>query len=834
MVRLPIVTWNSPSHTEANPPHDRLNRDVKSGAVECFVYDCGGLNNMGGNSLTPQMTTILVIIAAALLLLITERLRMDVVALLVLISLALTGLITPTQALSGFSSPAVITVWAVFILSGGLSRTGLAMKLGRQIYRLAGKSELQLIFGIMIVAGFMSAFINNVGAAALLLPVVMDLARRLGIPPSKLLMPLAFATLLGGLTTLIGTPANILINGLMQELGLGSFGFFEFAYVGLPILLAGILFMGLIGRRLLPRRDLEKAAAPSPNKNLDDLYSFDERLFVLKIPSPSPLDGKLLNESRLGATLGLNVIAIMRHGDTLLAPGPATPLISGDNLVVEGRLKLLDTLQKSKQFEIASEHFTVQRLISANVQLAEVEVDRSSKLIGRTLLESDFRYQYGVNVLAIMREDSAQRTNLQGIVLKAGCKLLVQGSTEQLAQLESGSDWSTYKSLTYEDAEAAYALNERLQILQIPKGSNLIGSSLAESRLADAYGISVLGIIRDDNLNLMPQPEESISDEDLLLVEVWPRDLEVIQGLKTLEVDRENMIDFKDLQSTQIGVLEVVLSPHSTLAGKTLREIHFREKFGLSVLAIWRGGRAYRSNQRDMSLRFGDALLVYGPKDKFRVLGAEADFLVLTEEAQKPMRLEKAPLAALIMFAVIVPVIFGWLPIEISAIAGATLMVVTGCLTMEEAYQDIEWKAVFLIAGMLPLGIALQQTGTAEFIAQKVVDLVGGSGEIAILASIFALTAITTQVMPNAAVTVLMAPIALNTANEFGISLYSMAMLVAIAASASFMSPIAHASNSLVMGPGGYRFSDFIKVGAPLTLIVMLVTLLVLPFFWPL
>ena len=780
------------------------------------------------------MITILVIIAAALLLLITERLRMDVVALLVLISLALTGLITPVEALSGFSSPAVITVWAVFILSGGLSQTGLAMKLGRQIYRLAGKDEIQLIFGIMIVAGFMSAFINNVGVAALLLPVIMDLARRLNISPSKLLMPLAYATLLGGLTTLIGTPANILINGLMQELGLNSFGFFEFAYVGLPILLVGIVFMGLIGIRLLPRRDLEKNASPSQDNNLDDIYSFDERLFVLKIPVLSPLDGKLLNESRLGATLGLNVIAIMRHGDTLLAPGPATPLMSGDNLVVEGRLELLDNLQKCRQFELAIEDLTVQRLISANVQLAEVEVDRSSKLIGRTLLESNFRHEYGVNVLAIMREDSAQRTNLQSLVLQAGCKLLVQGSTEQLAQLEIGSDWSAYQSLTYEDAEAAYALNERLQILQIPKGSNLIGSSLAENRLADAYGISVLGIIRDDNLNLMPQPDERISDKDLLLVEVWPRDLDVIQGLKTLEVDRKNILDLKDLQSSQIGVLEVVLSPHSTLAGKTLREIHFREKFGLSVIAIWRGGRAYRSNQRDISLRFGDALLVYGPKDKFRVLGAEADFLVLTEEAQKPLRLEKAPLAALIMVAVVVPVIFGWLPIAISAVAGATLMVVTGCLTMEEAYQAIEWKVVFLIAGMLPLGIALQQTGTAEFIAQRVVNLVGGSGEIAILASVFTLTAITTQVMPNAAVTVLMAPIALNTANEVGISVYSMAMLVAIAASASFMSPIAHASNSLVMGPGGYRFSDFIKVGALLTLIVMLVTLLVLPFFWPL
>ena len=784
--------------------------------------------------MTPQMTIILVIVAAALLLLITERLRMDVIALLVLISLALTGLITPVEALSGFSSPAVITVWAVFILSGGLSRTGVAMKLGQQIYKLGGKNELQLIFGLMIIAGVMSAFINNVGVAALLLPVIMDLARRLSIAPSKLLMPLAYATLLGGMTTLIGTPPNILISGLMDELGFGAFGFFEFSFVGVPVMLAGTVIMVLFGIRLLPKKDIEKGTATGSSDKLDEIYGLDERLYVLHIPDHSHLDGKLLSESRLGAALGLNVIAIAREGEMMLAPTPSIILQDGDRLIVEGKLELLDTLQTNRQFEILSDDLTIETLISDKIQLAEVILDQHSSLIGRTLLESDFRHKFGVNVLAIRHEDEIQRTNLQNRTIQVGNTLLLQCSRDKYEHLADQQDWSSCRALSFSEAEETYRLNERLKFLKIPENSNLIGTSLVESRFADAFGASVLGILRSDSLTLMPSPDEFLEAGDCLLVEVWPRDLEILQGLVSLTIETDTELVLSELQSNQIGMSEVVLSPHSTLAGKTLREIHFREKFGLSVLAIWRGGRAYRSNQREIPLRFGDALLVYGPKEKFRVLGAEADFLVLTEEAQKPLRLNKAPLAALIMLAVIVPVIFGWLPIAISAVAGATIMVVTGCLTMEEAYQDIEWRAVFLIAGMLPLGIALQETGTAEFIANRVVDFVGGSGHLAILASVFGLTAIASQIMPNPAVTVLMAPIALNTANEVGISAYSMAMLVAIAASSSFMSPIAHPSNSLVMGPGGYRFFDFIKVGLPITLIVLIVTLFVLPIFWPL
>jgi di/tricarboxylate transporter len=217
------------------------------------------------------------------------------------------------------------------------------------------------------------------------------------------------------------------------------------------------------------------------------------------------------------------------------------------------------------------------------------------------------------------------------------------------------------------------------------------------------------------------------------------------------------------------------------------------------------------------------------------VLGSEPDFLVLTEEAQETLRLDKAPVAALLMGAVLLPVIFGWLPISIAAVVGATLMVLAGCLTMEGAYRFIEWNAVFLIAGMLPLGIAMQHTGAARFLADGVVSTVGGLGPLAVMAGLFVLTTLATQVMPNPAVAVLLAPITLNTANDWGISPYALMMMtVAVSACASFLSPVSHPANVLIMGPGGYRFRDYVKVGLPLTVVVLGVTLLVLPLFWPL
>jgi di/tricarboxylate transporter len=268
--------------------------------------------------------------------------------------------------------------------------------------------------------------------------------------------------------------------------------------------------------------------------------------------------------------------------------------------------------------------------------------------------------------------------------------------------------------------------------------------------------------------------------------------------------------------------------------GKTLRAIDFRERYGLSVLAIWHGGRAYRYNLRDMPLRFGDALLIFGAREKLRLLAQDPEFLVLTEDVQPAPRLQKAPFAALLMLGVVVSVGIGVLPIAIAAVTGAALMVLSGCLTMNEAYRAIQWKAIFLIAGMLPLGVAMQTSGTAEFLAAGVQRLTEGYGVMVQLVGLFLLTGLAAQIVPNPVVVVLMAPIAISTAQSQGFSPYALMMVIAVAASSSFLSPVGHPANVLIMGPGGYRFKDYVKVGLPLLLLIMLVALLVLPVFWPL
>jgi di/tricarboxylate transporter len=772
---------------------------------------------------------VLAIVILAVGLFVTERLRVDLVALLVLVGLVLTGLVTPTEALSGFSSPAVVTVWAVFILSGGLSRTGVAGRIGHYVLRLAGKGEVRLLVVIMLTAAIMSAFMNNVGVAALLLPVVMDIARRLDLAPSRLLMPLAFGALLGGLTTLIGTPPNILVSDALRDYGLNPFRLFDYTPVGVTVLVAGIAFMALVGRHLLPVRDLAKVFAGGNHADLEQVYDLRERLFVIRLPDDPALLGKTLAESRLGSTLGLTVIGIVRNGRTHLSPDPGEALRAGDRLLVVGRPSQLIELQSRQQLVLEQDIPALDSLVSTEIELAEVGLSPRSSLLGQTLPQIGFRRCYGVNVLAIWRNGLPLRDNLPNIPLQFGDTLLVQGRRIQLDALREAPDFLVSSA----EVAEVYRLHERLLVVRVPAESTLIGKTLAESHLSDAFGLIVLGIVRDGETQLAPAPTERLIAGDTLLVEGKREDLLTLSGLQQLEIDQESLPDLRELESEHVGLVEAVLSPHTTLAGQTLRQLHFREKYGLNVLAIWREGRAYRSNLRDMALHLGDALLLHGHREKIKILGEEPDFVVLIEEAQETPRSDKASLAVLAMAVVLLPVILGWLPISISAILGAVLMILLGCLTMDEAYRYIEWKAVFLIAGMLPLGIAMQQSGAAQFLAEGVVATVGGFGPLAVLAGVFILTTLATQVMPNPAVVVLMAPIALSTASDLGISPYAIMMVVALSASASFLSPVAHPANVLIMGPGGYRFTDYIKVGVPLTLVTLIVTLLVLPIFWP-
>jgi di/tricarboxylate transporter len=776
--------------------------------------------------MTFEIALVLAITVLAIILFITERVRVDVVALMVLVILALTGLVTPTEAISGFSNPAVVTVWAVLILSAALSRTGVAGLVGHRFLRLAGDSEVRLMAIIMLTVAILSGFMNDIGVATLFLPVVIDIARRLKLAPSKLLIPLAFAALLGGLITLIGTPPNILISEALRQAGLKPFGMFDYAPVGIIVMLAGVIFMVLIGRHLLPNRDIAREYSGEDYKQL---YNLHKRMGTVHLPANSGLAGKTLAQSRLGSALGLNVIAIIHDDQTNLAPSREVLLQPGDKLLVEGRLDQLSDLRGRNHLILEEDNLSVERLVSAEIELVEITIPPGSTIIGQNLRQMDFRNQYGAIVLGIRRGNIPRRTNLESIPLQADDVLLVQGTRQQIDTLREDNNLMVSKPRSAE----VYNLEERLMVVGLPEDSSLVGKSLTESRLGDAFGLGVMGIVREGRTNLMPAPDEKLLAGDTLLVKGKKEDLLTLEGLQNLEIDSDTPPDLADLESEDVGLIETVLSPHTTLVGKTLRELHFRAKYGLSVLAIWREGQAYRSNLRDMALRFGDALLLYGSRENFNMLGKEPDFVVLTEEAQESPRREKTLLSVLVMVVVLLPVILGWVNIAIAAVVGVVLMILTGCLTVEEAHRSIEWKAIFLIAGMLPLGIALQKTGAANFLAQEMVNLVGGWGPIAVLAGLFILAALASQVMPNPAVAVLLAPIALNTASDLGISPFPLLMAVAVSASAAFLSPVGHSANIMVMGPGGYRFSDYIKVGLPLTLVVLVVVVLVMPIFWP-
>jgi len=601
---------------------------------------------------TGDIALMLAILAVSVLLFIVDWLRVDVVALLVLLTLILTGLVTPTEAFSGFSSPAVVTVWAIFIVSGGLLHTGVANLVADRLLQIAGTRIPRLTGLLMATVGLMSAVMNNVGATAVLMPSVVSMSRRVRVNASRLLLPLAFGSLLGGMTTLIGTPPNILVSDALRTAGLEPFSMFDFAPVGFTVLIMGVVYMVLIGRRLLPDRSPAErlAAAAGPEVDLVDLYRLGERLFRARIPHGSVLIGQTLAECGLRQDFELSVIGIERRGESRLAPA------------------------------------------------------------------KDF-------------------------VLRRGDVLLVEGMVDHLV-------W------------------------------------------AEATG--------------------------------------------RLEVQPEVGVDDKDLQSGAIGVAEVLLSPHSRLVGKTLSDIQFREKYNLSVLAILRDGRPQRTGLAELPLRFGDTLLVQGPRANFRILQREPDYVVLGGIEEEPaIRARKAPLAAGLVLVMLGMVVAGWLPIMAAALLAGVLMVITGCLTMDEAYQSIEWRAVFLVAGMLPLGIAMENTGTAEYLARLMVDLVGDSGPLAILIGFYVMTNLLTQFISNAASTILIAPIAIGVARSVGSDPRTLLMAVAVAASAGFLTPVGHQANVLVMGPGGYRFRDYIKIGLPLDLLTLAVVIIVLPLVFP-
>lgn len=773
------------------------------------------------------------ILAVAVVLFVTERIRVDLVALMVMLGLVVTGILEGEQAIMGFANEAVITIASVLVLSGALMRTGVAHFIGQRVLAASGDGVGRLVAVMMATVGLLSGIMNDIGITALMLPVVLDMARRTGTPPSKLLMPLAFGSLLGGMTTLIGTAPNILVNGALRDAGFEPFGMFSFTPVGLTALAVGIVYMTFLGRRLFPDRDPKKESTPA---DLGGLYDLGGLIGTLRAPDDSTLAGKTLQQSRLGHALGLHVVAVQRSGQMILAPGTDFVLSGGDELVVEGTLERFEALRAWKHLEIESRDRTLERIAAASIEVAELELAEDSPLIGQTVREADLRRSGGLHVLAILRGDRAHRTGLRLMTLTPGDRLLVATKSGRLAALREDQTFGVVHSVPAGELIPRYRLERRIQSVRISEESLLAGQLLAETRLADAFGLTVVGILRadaDEEL-LVPDSDTKLEGGDVLLLRGRFEDLEILGGLQELTVGDNRPLDFSRLESDTVGLAEASLSPRTTFAGRTIKELRFRENYGVSILAIWRNGEIYRSGLRRMELLPGDAFLLYGDRNKLALLVEHPDFLVMTEGAAEVVRSRKAPVSAVIMAGVLASVVSGLLPIFIAAPIGAVSMVLTGCLNIEEAYRCIELKAVVLIAGMLSLGLAMQESGTAALVAEAVLGSLADFGPLAVVAGLFLITALSAQMMPTAAVAVLMSPIALSTATSEGLSPQALMMTVAVASSCAFMSPVGHPVNLLVMGFGGYRFVDFIKAGFPLLVLVMAVVLTVLPLVWPL
>ena len=588
-----------------------------------------------------DIVLVLIILAVAIFLFATEWIRMDLVSLMVLLTLGLTGLVSVEQAFSGFSNPAVITVAAMFVISASLSNTGALGPIGERVIKLAGQNQSRMIIAIMATSALFSAFVNNIGATAMLMPMVIGMARKSGISPSKLLIPLAFGSLMGGVCTLIGTPPNILMNALMQEYAGESFSMFDFTPVGLVILLTGILYMAFLGRHLLPSR---KAGT------LTEAYQVKEYITEVEILEESPIAGGTIAKSGLEQEFEVKVRAILRGKQKIPFPRRNRKLQQGDILFLEGNPESILNLRKKKGLQVVPE--------------------------------------------------------------------------------------------------------------------------------------------RDNPLRI-------------------------------------------DIKNEEMVVVEASLTPTSELVGKTLRDVRFADTHGLTVLAIWRQGGPVVKKVDHVELKFGDVLLIQGPEEKVIHLGKEHDFLLLGGVSPAPYRPQKAPIAVVTLFAVIALAATGTLPIMLAAMLGALVMVLSRCLTTKEAYESIDWSIILLIAGTLPLGLAMENSGAARLLADMIIGSVGPFGPWMVLGAVFLITFALTEVMSHAAAAVLVAPIAFNTALDLGVSPKPFFMAVAIAASSCFMTPISHQSNALVMGPGGYHFFDYTKVGTPLNLLVWIIATLLIPFLFP-
>ncbi len=581
------------------------------------------------------------ILFGTLLLFIIDRLSADLVALLALALLLLFKFITPEEAVSGFSNSATITIGAMFILSAGLVHTGVVEKLAALAAKNIKNAKFGLMLFIVLIAGGISAFINNTAVVAVFLPVIIKVSKERGLSPSKFLIPLSFAAILGGTITLFGSSTNILVSSIAKEHGLAEFKLFEFAHMGLILFAAGSIYLLSFAFRLLPNR--------AGTGDLTKSYRMKRYLTEITVTETSPMIGKTLTEKKIAETYDVNVLEIIR-----------------------GKTKIWRKLGSTK----------------------------------------------------IEKEDI----------------LLVRGGVQNIIKFTTG---------------------EGLQ-------------SLSEAALSD-----------------------------------------------------------EDLQAEDIILAEAVVAPNSKLIGYTVKEINFRQRYSAFVLAVQSHGTTFRDKIGRIPLHFGDSLLVQGSKKAIKNLQNNQEFLMMEEVKLEKYRTNKALMAIGIIALVVLFSAFEVFPIMVSAIFGALLMVITGCINIKEAYANIDWMVIFLLAGMIPMGIALQKSGLVTSAAENLLTIFGDLSPSIILSILYIGTVLLTSVLSNNATAIVVAPIGISMALSLGVSPRPFLMAIMFGASTSLITPIGYQTNTLVYSPGRYKFFDYLKVGLPLNIMAWLLLTLLIPVFWP-
>lgn len=785
--------------------------------------------------MTLDLALALLLLVGAVIVFVGGFVRTDVAALALLVLVAVLGLAPAERVLGGFANPAVLAVAGMYVISAALSRTGVADWMGDHVLRWAGRSQGRLLAAVVLVSGALSGFINNIGVAAMMLPVTMRLARRAEVAPSRLLIPMVLGAQLGGFTTLIGTSANLVASDVLLDAGEAPFSLFSFTPVGAAVLVGGAVFLLLLAPRVLPDRTPPGQGPIRPG--LLEEVRLGERLFRLILPPGSRLDGRSLGESLVGSALGVHVLAVEREGERILAPGPEVPLRAGDRLVVHGRPEFFLELRGRRHLVADGDPAPVRWLEARGRTLVRVVVDAEDPLAGRTPNELDLFRREGLLVLALRREGFQRRTHVQDTRVEPGDALLLQATGERIRALQMEGRFRVLcQRLSAAEAVEAFDLERRLWSVRVTPDSLLAGRRLGETRLGDAIGLMVLAVGRGGEgpveTVLLPGPELELRVGDHLLVKTRPEDLLVLRGLQRLEVDMETPVDPADLVSSAAGFLDVVLAPRSTLVGKTLRQIGFRRRFGLHVVAVVREGETIQTQLRDHPLRFGDALVLHGARRRMRAILEEPDLIPLEPPEAGPPDRRLAPRSLGVLALALGPVLLGWVPVAVGILAGVVLMVLTRCLTAEEAYRAVEWPVVVLIAGLLALGAALEATGAAASAGALLLEGAGGMGPLGILALLMLASALTAQLMPGPAVVVLFGPVAVAGALELGVAPQAMVFGVAIMAT-SLSSPVAQPALTLVMNPAGYRTSDYLKLGLPLTILVFFITLALAPRVFP-